>query len=264
MLAITFVKTTPLSFPVYIQPKLDGVRCFVYRKDGILFFQSRQNTLYEPFEHLQPELHILLNTLPLDSVLDGELYTHQAGFDSIVSMVRRSKTKHPQLSLLNYVIYDCILPVSLSYSERFLNKVPSFPRFQHIHSIETQTVNSLSEIDSWLEKYESQHYEGIMIRRDGLYKEGRSNDLIKYKRFVDQEFKVIGHHESKHGTPVFECENKDKKTFSVIMKESMESKQEKMKNVTQFYGKLLTVQYQELSKDGIPRFPVGIAFRDYE
>ena len=29
-------------------------------------------------------------------------------------------------------------------------------------------------------------------------------------------------------------------------------------------GKKLTVRFQELTEDGIPRFPVGIAFRDYE
>jgi len=29
-------------------------------------------------------------------------------------------------------------------------------------------------------------------------------------------------------------------------------------------GKKLTVQYQNLTQDGIPRFPVGIAIRDYE
>jgi hypothetical protein len=34
-----------------------------------------------------------------------------------------------------------------------------------------------------------------------------------------------------------------------------------MENVEKYYGKLLTVRYQELSDDGIPRFPVGIGFR---
>jgi DNA ligase-1 len=48
------------------------------------------------------------------------------------------------------------------------------------------------------------------------------------------------------------------------MKGTTESKKERMENVEEFYGKLLTVKYQELSADGIPRFPVGIAFRDYE
>jgi DNA ligase-1 len=36
------------------------------------------------------------------------------------------------------------------------------------------------------------------------------------------------------------------------------------KNAAKYIGKKLTVKYQELTKDGIPRFPVGIAIRDYD
>ena len=48
------------------------------------------------------------------------------------------------------------------------------------------------------------------------------------------------------------------------MKEDFASRADRMKNVTKYYGKLLTVKFQELTSDGIPRFPVGISFRDYE
>jgi DNA ligase-1 len=81
---------------------------------------------------------------------------------------------------------------------------------------------------------------------------------------MDAEFQVVGHHESKTNVPVFECKTKEGNVFSVMMKETMETKQERMKSVNEYYGKWLTVRYQELSKDGIPRFPVGISFRDYE
>jgi DNA ligase-1 len=81
---------------------------------------------------------------------------------------------------------------------------------------------------------------------------------------MDDEFCVVSHHESKTNIPVFECKTADGKLFSVMMAESMENKKEKMENISDFYGKWLTVKYQELSKDGIPRFPVGISFRNYE
>jgi DNA ligase-1 len=35
-------------------------------------------------------------------------------------------------------------------------------------------------------------------------------------------------------------------------------------NPNDFIGKELTVQYQELTPKGIPRFPKGLAIRDYE
>ena len=118
-----------------------------------------------------------------------------------------------------------------------------------------------------LDYYCAQNYEGLMIRNNGTYKAGgRSKDLLKYKKFLDQEFEVVGHHLSKMGvpTPIFECKTKDNKIFSVMMKEDFINKQKRLDNITKYYGKMLTVKYQELTTDGIPRFPVGISFRDYE
>jgi DNA ligase-1 len=37
-----------------------------------------------------------------------------------------------------------------------------------------------------------------------------------------------------------------------------------LNNAGSYVAKKLTVRYQELTDDGIPRFPVGISFRDYE
>jgi DNA ligase-1 len=45
---------------------------------------------------------------------------------------------------------------------------------------------------------------------------------------------------------------------------TIDSRKKMLENVQSYYGKLLTVKYQEISADGAPRFPVGIAFRDYE
>ena len=37
-----------VKLPCMVQPKLDGIRCLVYKKESIVF-QSRQNKLFEPF-----------------------------------------------------------------------------------------------------------------------------------------------------------------------------------------------------------------------
>ena len=266
MLAINYNHALK-EFPYWIQPKLDGVRCLIYKKGEEIIFQSRQNTIYEPFEHLIPELKVLISHLPNGVVLDGELYTHGMGFDTIVSMVRRQKTKHPLLQQLCYTLYDFFtLPRNiLPYADRLhmMGILQNLP-FHGVQLIPTHQVHVKEEIDTWLDFYESKKYEGIMIRGNGLYKDGRSNDLIKYKKFMDDEFCVVSHHESKTNIPIFECKTSDGKLFSVMMAESMEDKKDKMGNISDFYGKWLTVKYQELSKDGIPRFPIGISFRDYE
>jgi DNA ligase-1 len=37
-----------------------------------------------------------------------------------------------------------------------------------------------------------------------------------------------------------------------------------LRRAAELIGKRLTVRYQELTDGGVPRFPVGVAVRDYE
>ena len=248
--------------PAWVQPKLDGVRCLVYLENGEVIFQSRQNTRYDPILHLVDELRAILDRAP-GIVLDGELYAHELGFENIISMVRRAKVKHPGIHNIRYHMYDVFYTDrSMNFIERRELLATVYGGESNVVLVETIPVKK-SDVDVLLHKYIAANYEGIMIRGNGPYKHGRSKDLLKYKLFQDDEFEVVGHHEGQGGIPIFECKIKDK-TFSVAMKGTTESKKERMENVEEFYGKLLTVKYQELSADGIPRFPVGIAFRDYE
>jgi ATP-dependent DNA ligase len=226
-------------------------------------FQSRQNTVYPPFEHLVEEVKRLLARMPPGTILDGELYVHGLGFENIVSMVRRSKKRTVDIK---YTLYDFFIqggpfPV---YEERLALLAQAYEPHVGIDWIETQKVTQEGDVRTWLAHYLEKGYEGIMVRQNGVYKEGRSKDLLKYKLFKDDEYEVVGHHLSKVEAPVFDCKTKEGKLFGVMMKESHEEKIKRLENIEQWYGKKLTVKYQELTSDGIPRFPVGIAFRDYE
>lgn len=288
MLALELDLDKPtIKYPIYIQPKLDGVRCLIYLNScGQLVFQSRQNTIYEPFEHLVPGLTTLFSNFSdnKELVIDGELYIHGAAFEKITSIVRRAKSKHPEVSTIKYHIYDCFYSGdggsnkaknSIGYGERYETLKKAFEKhtFQHLVLVETKVARDMGEIEALHTYYTtlSIPYEGIMIRnKDSPYKQqGRSKDLLKYKKFHDDEFLVIGHHEgtgAHKGTPIFECQSKAKegKIFSVTMQGTIESRKQMLENVKGYYGKLLTVKYQEISADGAPRFPVGICFRDYE
>ena len=267
MLAIEY--KAPINYPVWVQPKLDGVRCLIYLNNNNVIFQSRQNTIYEPFEHLVSDVKSILLKMPPNTILDGELYTHNLGFETIVSMVRKAKIRHPDILKLKYTLYDCFIKdnTTLLYEERLKMIYAAYNDEKTVELIETKRVLNEIILNNMLDYYCAQNYEGIMIRNNGPYKAGgRSKDLLKYKKFLDQEFEVVGHHLSKMGipTPIFECKTKYNKIFSVMMKEDFINKQKRLDNITKYYGKMLTVKYQELTTDGIPRFPVGISFRDYE
>lgn len=277
-------KEKSCQFPVFIQPKLDGVRCLIYKDNEQIIFQSRQNTIYEEFEHLLPELQHLMSQFADQEglILDGELYTHGMPFEKITSMVRSSKGKRKNIEELNCHIYDCfysgdsnLSKNQMPYSERYQVLKSAFGRtiYSKLVLVETNVANSKKDIEDFHTHYTNliNPYEGVMIRTpNGPYKQqGRSKDLQKYKKFMDEEFEVVGHHEgtgAHAGTAIFECRsnvNKEK-TFGVTMQGTLESKRGMMENIRDYYGKMLIVKYQEKSSDGIPRFPVGLAFRDYE
>jgi DNA ligase-1 len=109
--------------------------------------------------------------------------------------------------------------------------------------------------------------EGLMIRnKQGLYQLGsRSVDLQKYKEFEDAEYPVIGFTEGQglaKGHVIWICRTKEGKDFHVVHKGTHEERAAFFKKAKSYIGKELTVRYQELSEDGIPRFPVGITFRE--
>lgn len=286
MLALEFDMSKPCKFPVYVQPKLDGVRCLIYKMNGRITFQSRQNTIYAEFAHLVPQLADLFARFrdQEDLVLDGELYTHGLPFEKITSLVRSSKRKAGEIELLNYHVYDCFYSSTntennpkntLDYQARQSVLLEAFGTntYPNLVLVETQIANNKDAIERYHEYYTTMEdaYEGVMVRSvKGVYKQqGRSKDLQKYKKFFDEEFEIIGHHEgtgAHAGTAIFDCRsnvNKNK-SFGVTMQGTLESKRQMMGNITDYYGKMLTVKYQEKSEEGIPRFPVGIGFRDYE
>jgi ATP-dependent DNA ligase len=245
MLAHEYSKD-PLAFPVYVQPKLDGIRCLVYQKDGQWVFQSRNHTVFQSFPHLE-------KSLPTGMILDGELYRHGLDFQTITSIVR--KKNHPDLSQLQYHVYDVICEGT--FEERYTRLL----QLKDLVLTETRMAHSVEDIEQYHDYCMERGYEGIMIRNPkGPYKQARSKDLLKYKHFKTDEFQVVGHTVGKGDIAVFECLTKDK-TFGVMMKATLEQKQEMLTNIKDYYGKWLTVKYQELSKDGVPRFPVGVGWR---
>ncbi len=234
-----------LKFPVYVQPKLDGIRCLVYEKDGKWVFQSRNHTVFQPFPHLEKEL-------PSGYILDGELYRHGLDFQTITSIVR--KKNHPDLSQLQYHVYDKI--DEGTFEERYKGLLSL-----SVMLTETRMAHSIDDLEKYHDHCVERGYEGIMIRNpNGLYRQTRSKDLLKYKKFKTEEYEVVGHTVGKGEIAILECKAGDR-TFGVMMKSTHEEKREMLEHIQDYYGKWLTVKYQELSEAGIPRFPVGIGWR---
>jgi ATP-dependent DNA ligase len=105
---------------------------------------------------------------------------------------------------------------------------------------------------------------------DCYYKSGgRSSELLKVKLFKDDEFEIIGAHEGKgksEGQATFICRTKAGDEFNCRPRGEDALREYYWKHKDSFVGKMLTVRYFEWTTgpNPVPRFPVGIAVRDYE
>jgi DNA ligase-1 len=238
----------------------------------------------KPFDHLAPlfadQVRALLSTSSA-LVLDGELYAHGAGFQRIVSMARNAKDTTQASSELQYWVYDVYDP-----------KRPDMPTRDRMRLLEalfdakkgagggrlrlvpTEPCPSEAGAAALLRRREREGYEGVMLRDpDAPYAPGkRSDGLLKLKSFRDAEFEIVGFEEAAGkdaGTVVFVCRTKGKQQqqqheFRVRPTGTRAERAKMLGDARGLVGRMLTVRYQELTDDGVPRFPVGVAVRDYE
>jgi len=132
--------------------------------------------------------------------------------------------------------------------------------------VRTEKVAALSDFRRLFSEFVEAGYEGIMLRNGaGVYRANyRSNDLQKYKEFMEDEYRIIDFKEGDGrdaGAVIWVCETADGKEFTVRPRGTMEQRRVWFNDGESYIGKNLTVVYQELTEDGKPRFPVGKAVR---
>lgn len=258
-----------ITYPIYSQPKLDGIRCIVTRNG--MFSRNGKPIISAP--HILEELHTFFKIYP-DYIFDGELYADKFAndFNKIVSLVKKTKPTTEDLKEskknIEYHIYD--LPsVDDVFSERYkqLSKL-KLPKCCVI--VDTHIVKTPELVTSYYEEYIGDGYEGQMLRLDGKYENKRSKNLMKHKSFVDEEYTILdivegeGNRTGTAGYMVFETI--EGKPFKSNVKGTWEETAEMLKSRKKLIGKQATIKYFNLTPDGIPRFPyvINIDRNSYE
>jgi len=280
MLANTFNIGNPKHlniFPCLVQPKLDGVRCICYlnnAKDRVIA-QSRTGNFFTSINHITSTLfENLLNynhNSNINLILDGELYTNEIPFEELVGLVKQKKIKLDEKNkyhIIKYHIYDIILnDTPFEIRNKILHHFIEYSKNEHIFFVKTEEVLNINDFKNAFNNYVSDGYEGIMLRsKTGNYVcNYRSSHLLKYKQFIENEYKIVGFDEGTGrdtGTVIWTCTTPDGNIFNVRPRGSIKSRTDLFNNGNSYIGKWLTVIYQELSDHNIPRFPVGKCIRD--
>ena len=262
------------SQPVYIQAKLDGVRC-LFTKDGAY---SRTGKQFKNLAHIELALISFFKQNP-DVILDGELYNHKLknDFEKIISLVRKQKpTADDRLDaqhLVQFHVYDYFDGVKYdSYKTRMQQLVTSgiYTPDHTVMYVPAKLVDSYNYARDIHAEFLDQGYEGSIIRLDGLYKHGRSYDLMKFKDFSDTEATIIGYEAGKGkrtGTlGKFLMQDDEGVKFGCPPGKGYTYKDlaNMLRNVHDYVGQRATFTYFQRTNAGSYRHPLFKTLRNYE
>jgi len=192
------------------EPKWDGFRAIVFRRESDLFIQSRD---LRPLDRYFPELRdALLVNLPLDCVVDGEIViptTHGLDFNALQLRLHPAASRVAKLAKdipSAFVAFDVLaidgrdvreLPQSdrRTLLERALATVAS-----PIHV--TPMTRDHVEAADWLSRFEGAGLDGVMAKpENGTYEPGkRAMFKVKHARTADCVVAGFRWHKNGHGT----------------------------------------------------------------
>src|SRR5438128_8048831 len=230
--------------------KLDGVRAYW---DGKRFLSRRGNLYHAPEWFAQG-----LPSVPLD----GELWLGRKQFPRTVSIVRR-QDQNDLWKGIRFVVFDA--PAMVGPFERRLEFIGSIlrtnqPRYAQAHA--HRVCQGIDHLQQELTRVEALGGEGMMLRQSSSsYAVGRSSTLLKIKRFLDSEARVLGHqpgtgrHRGRLGALLVEMADGVRFAVGTGFTDA-ERKQPPA------IGSVITFRYQELSDRGVPRFPSYVSVRE--
>lgn len=303
MLARTFKDSGKnIEYPAYIQPKLDGIRALVFLRKyngGIksVVMYTRAKKMFQATDYIRKILYPYLNALydqenDQSIYLDGEVYKHGKKLQDINSSSRNEKsdTSTQNIDRNEYHIYDCFYPKELdsTFEHRHKQLVALYealdePDARTIKRVPTFKVKNLTQAEKKYSDFTKLGYEGAMLRNaDGEYlasalKTGtflRSRDLVKMKQKFSDEYEVVGYTEGSKGKDkgaiIWICQTPAGDRFNVTPKdityaqryELFSSAEENFKK--KYANRMMTVEYEDLSKTNIPQRAKAVGFRDYE
>jgi len=262
---------------VYMQPKLDGVRCLIQLNDkGEVYAYSRTGKPWLNIAHILEDLEYFFEIHP-DVVLDGELYNHDLrdDFEKIISLVRKQKPhsldKAESKELVQFHCYDYVETVmneSYSYrkdqlctSDMYSDCVKYVPTYLIKDDAHAKVSHEINLIDG---------YEGSILRLDTPYQCKRSYSLQKFKDFHDTEATIIGYVDGKgkrEGTlGKFLMQDDDGVKFGCPPGKGYNYKMlaDMLTNIHNYIGKRATFTYFERTKAGSYRHPLFKTLRNYE
>ena len=257
------------SDEVYVEPKLDGIRCLaiVDRGEAKLFTRAGKQ-----ITNFDSTVGVELAQLR-DGCYDGEIMS--VDFRELMRQVNRKEDK--DISQVYFAVFDYInlkewhakksKTQCAVRKEQIKNQLSTVGKFKYLRIVRFKTIeateeNFKKEHDYWVSKGE----EGIMIKDiSAPYEFKRDWSVMKYKAFFDVDVRIkgllegTGKHQGKLGSFVIDYKGKEVRVGSGLTDSLREELWiDRVKHI----GRLIEVRYQEETPDGSLRFPTFVCFRN--
>ena len=292
-----------IKYPAVIQPKLDGMRAIVFLnksprlnptyKDVVIYSRNKKDI--DGFDTLRKELLEPLKKMYADEslYLDGEFYKHGLRLQDITGIVRNiKKNNKDDVSVPRLHLFDCFYPKEIQMP--YIDRLKLLTEFFNLRStyiwvvkVPTHEIKNTAGCDKWLDHYIKEKYEGIMVKNldapylTDLNKSGtnlRSRSVLKRKQHFTDEFEVVdftdGAKGKEKGAIMWQLKTANGDTFMATPKNTTYpkryklyeelSKNNKKKFIDQYRGEMMSIEYEDLSENGIPLRAKALGLRDYE
>jgi len=264
----------------YVSRKLDGVRCIaIVDGDGNVSFYSRTGKSFDTLDVVADGI-IALDIKNV--IFDGELcLVDEDGNEDFQGIMKQLKKKDHTIPNPSYKIFDMISHDEF-YSKKGQQNKPYSIRYNNLREVmrdnscaclsvlAQELIKDDEHFAEWVKRGADYGWEGVMLRANEPYKGKRSKDLLKVKKFFDDEYEVVDTEMGpfryvKNGA---ECEEIMLSCVTIKHKDhfvrvgsgfTIDQRQEFYRDPNKILGQIITVQYFEETKNqdgGISlRFP---------
>lgn len=166
-----------------VSEKLDGIRAIW---DGEVLYTRRGNPISAPLWFTENWPHVWL---------DGELWAGRGGFNDVQKTVLDTYPDHAAWRTITYQVFDAPNDNDV-FEQRYQTYLQLVQKTQqpYLKAVQQHELVSTEALYQYLDSVVEQGGEGVMLhRKDALFHDGRSDALLKLKRFRDAEAKVVGY-----------------------------------------------------------------------
>jgi DNA ligase 1 len=233
----------------YMSEKLDGIRAYWNGKE---FLSKNGNKIYAPFWFTKdfPNFE-----------LDGELWSKREDFENIQNIVL-DETPTTKWNEITYNIFE-VPNTDGNFNKRlekiklWLEKNPN----KFIKIIPQEISKNESDLNNYLKELIAKKAEGIILKNPNLdYFTGRNENILKVKKFYDEEGLVIALNYSKEGKfKSLKLKLENGIIFNLGGGFSNMQKENPPK-----IGDIVTFKYYDLTKNNKPKFASFLRVRKKE